>query len=124
MNVARAPLAIAPRETERAELLTAASSLLRLVALRVLPGLAALLVSRPHLPHARAASEASDVAPRALLQPLCRPAARDAARRDHLALVGVLAEEPERLEAMGRVFSPRALRCAREEPRGSNHRHD
>jgi hypothetical protein len=86
---------VALARREKVELRAAASSLLRLVALLILPGLAALLVSGPHLPHARAAAEASHVAPRALLQPFGRPAA-GAAHRDHLALVGVMAEEPER----------------------------
>jgi hypothetical protein len=50
------------------------------------------------LAHARAAAEARHVAPLAGLEPSARAAA-DAARRDDLALVGMLAKQLECLEA-------------------------
>jgi len=65
-------------------------------------------VRRPHLPHALAAAEDRHVTLQALLEPVSRAAA-DAARCDHLALVGVLAEQLERLEAILLVLSPLAL---------------
>jgi len=82
-----------------------------LASLLLRPARAAFLVRPPRQPHASAAAKASHVAPRALLQPFGRPAA-DAAHRDDLALVGVAAEELERLEAVARALSSLALGCA------------
>jgi hypothetical protein len=66
------------------------------------------------LPHALGAAEARHVAPRARLEPSARAAA-DAARRDHLALVGVLVEQLECAEAKLLVLSLLALHDSRQQ---------
>ncbi|KAJ1617003.1 hypothetical protein T492DRAFT_537058 [Pavlovales sp. CCMP2436] len=89
-----------PREGQAASLRLVCALLvvlLRLVLLR--PALAAPLVDRPHLPHARAPAKARHVAAGALQPSLL--AAAGAACRGDLAPVGLLAEEPERLETNG-----------------------